>query len=55
MAIQTMGLDSIDSGSAGNSVYDDQAGEDYASITLEFVALINKWIVICVRGTWHVT
>jgi len=55
LTIQASGLDCIADGDPGNSIYNDKPDEDYATITLEFVAIDNKWVVIGAHGTWVTT
>ena len=55
VTIAAADADKIDSGSAGGTLFNNQAGEIYANVTLEYVHAIVTWIHISGRGTWSTT
>jgi hypothetical protein len=51
VTIQAADSDTIDNSTGGGTIYDSQAGETYATITIQLVTE-TKWVVIGIRGTW---
>ena len=52
VTVATADTDIIDSGSAGGTLINSQAGEIYASVTLMYLHATVTWIIIGARGTW---
>ena len=46
--------DTIGGSSAGGTVYDDEAGETYATITLQLISA-TQWAILGYHGTWVTT
>ena len=53
VTIKAAGTEVIVNSSAGGTIYNDQATETYATITL--LALSDKWVILGAHGTWVTT
>lgn len=54
LTIDAADSDKISDSGAGDTIYDDQAGEVYATITLQLVSA-TQWAIIGADGTWVTT
>ena len=55
VTLQAADTDIIDSGSAAGTLFNSQAGETYANVTLEYLHATVTWLIVAARGTWSTT
>ncbi len=55
VTIQAADVDIVADSSAGGTIYNDVAGEIYATITLEYVHAVVTWVIVGAHGTWVTT
>jgi len=54
LTIQAADFDTISDSGEGKTIYNDQASEAFATITLELIA-VGKWVITGADGTWITT
>jgi len=52
LTVKAAGTDTIRNSSNGGMIYCDPPDETYASLSLEYVFAVSKWVVNGVQGTW---
>jgi len=55
LTFQCADTDVVGDSAAGGAIYNEQAGETYATLTLEYVHAITKWVILGGDGTWTTT